>query len=184
MAGVDAGQQPRFPGHHAGFVNNLQIHRVNPEKLAFSAYNLARVEGHHVLIARSARFSLLAFHPLLLKFRVIRIMKKSYILAAIVAAVALAACGKKEEMPAPAATPAAAVEAVKDAASAATSAAVGAAAGAASAAVEAAAAASATAGAVADAASAASGAANVAAGAAAEAVKKAADAAAAAVKKP
>ncbi len=55
-----------------------------------------------------------------LSIRVIPIMKTSYILAIIVSVAALAACGKKEEMPAPAAAPAAAVEAVKDAASAAT----------------------------------------------------------------
>ena len=96
-----------------------------------------------------------------LKIRVIPIMKTSHILAIIVSVAALAACGKKEEMPAPAAAPAAA-EAVKDAASAATDAVATAATDAASAA----------AGAVADAASAATGAASAAAGAVADAVKK------------
>ena len=62
-------------------------------------------------------------------------MNKSLVLAAVIAAAALAACGKKEEMAAPVAAPAAAaVEAVKDAGAAAAAGAASAATGAASAA--------------------------------------------------
>jgi len=70
-------------------------------------------------------------------------MNKSLLLASLVAAVALSACGKKEEAPAPAPAPAAApapapAPAVAEAASAAASAVAGAAAGAASAVADAA----------------------------------------------
>ncbi|MEO8546499.1 MAG: hypothetical protein ABI434_23125, partial [Burkholderiaceae bacterium] len=59
-------------------------------------------------------FASLAFHQLFPVHQIDRIMKKSYILAAVIVAAALAACGKKEEMPAPAPAPAAAVEPVKE----------------------------------------------------------------------